>query len=86
MQYSRYTKLPSLTSFRPQKRAKLIMITILKIFESPIIVEQFWIVLNNQNDISEFRIFSHPLFSQPLNGIRSIKKNPPRHISQLKKA
>ena len=59
----------------------------LKYFEPPIVVEQFWIVLNKQNDIFEFRIFSHPLFSQPLNGISSPKNNPsPRHISQLKKA
>ena len=46
----------------------------LKYFEPPIVVEQFWIVLSKQNDIFEFRIFSHPLFSQPLNGINSPKK------------
>ena len=53
---------------RPQKRAKLITIKILKYLEPPSVVEQFWIVLNIQNDIFEFRIFSHPLFSQPLKG------------------
>ena len=75
MQYSRYTKLSFVISFRPQKKAKLIIITILKYPEPPIVVEQFWIVLNKQNDIFEFRIFLHPLFSQPLNGISCPKNN-----------
>ena len=45
-------------SFRPQKRAKLIMITILKYIEPPIVVEQFSIVLNKLNE--KIRVFSHP--------------------------
>ena len=74
--HSRYTKLALVISFRPEKRAKLIMITILKYLEPPVVVEQFCIVLNKQNDIFESRIFSHPLFSQPLNRISSPKNNP----------
>ena len=52
------------------------MITILKYLEPPIVVEQLGVVLNKQNFIFEFRIFSYPLFSQPLNGISSPKNNP----------
>ena len=44
--------------------------------EPPIVLEQFWIVLNKQNDIFEFRIISHPLFSESLNRISSLKNNP----------
>ena len=73
---SHYTKLPFAISFRPQKREKLVMITILKYLEPPILVEQLGVVLNKQNFIFEFRIFSYPLFSQPLNGISSPKTNP----------
>ena len=36
-------------SFRQQKRAKSIMITILKYLEPPIVAEQFQIVLNKLN-------------------------------------
>ena len=43
------------------KRAKLIMITILKYLEQHIVVEQFQIVLSKQNGIFEFRILSYPL-------------------------
>ena len=71
-----YTKMPFAISFRPQKREKLIMITILKYLEPPSVVEQFWIGLNKQNDIVEFRTISHPLFSQPLNRISYPKNNP----------
>ena len=46
-------------SFRPQKRAKVMMITILKYLEPPIVVEQFYIVLNKLNE--NIRIFSYPL-------------------------
>ena len=46
---------------RPQKRAKLITIKILKYLEPPSVVEQFWIALNIQNDIFVFRIFSQSL-------------------------
>ena len=47
--------------FRPQKRTKLIMITILKYLDPPIVVlvEQFYTVLNKLNE--KVRIFSHPL-------------------------
>ena len=41
LQYSCYAKLPFGIFFRPQKGAKLIMITILKYLEPPIVVEQF---------------------------------------------
>ena len=61
---------------RPQKRAKLITIKILKYLEPPSVVEQFWIGLNKQNDIVAFRTISHPLFSQPLNRISYPKNNP----------
>ena len=54
--------------------------------EPPIVLEQFWIVLNKQNDIFEFRIISHPLLSQPLNGISSPKNNPyPGILANLKR-
>ena len=53
--------MPFAISFRLQKRAKVTMITILKHLEPPIIVEQFQIVLNKQNEIFETRIFSRPL-------------------------
>ena len=46
-------------SFRLQKRAKLIMITILKYLEPPTVVQQFKIVLNKLNE--KIRILSHPL-------------------------
>ena len=40
-----------------------------------------------QNDILEFRIFSHPLFWQPLNGMSSLLNiTPTPKNSQLKKA
>ena len=72
--------------FQASKRAKLIMLTILKCLEPPIVVEQFWIVLNKQNDNFAFGIFSHPLFSQPLNEISSPKNNPhPVILANLKK-
>ena len=72
--------------FQASKRAKQIMLTILKCLEPPIVVEQFWIVLNKQNDIFEFRIISHPLLSQPLNGISSPKNNPyPGILANLKR-
>ena len=41
VRYSRYIKMLFIISFRPQKRAKLIMITILKYLEPPTVVEQF---------------------------------------------
>ena len=41
-----YTEMPFVISFRPQKRTKLIMITILKHLEPPVVVKQFYIVLN----------------------------------------
>ena len=40
LEYPRCTKLPFI-SFSPQKGTKLIMITILKYLEPPIVVEQF---------------------------------------------
>ena len=58
MQYSCYTKMPLVVTFRPQKRAKVIMITIFKYLEPPIVVEQFEIVLNKLNE--KIIIFSHP--------------------------
>ena len=39
--------------FQASKRAKLIMI--LKHLEPPIVVEQFWIMLNKEDDLFEFR-------------------------------
>ena len=53
--------MPFVISFMSQKRAKVIMITILKYLELPMIVEQFQIVLNKQNEIFKIRIFSHLL-------------------------
>ena len=44
--------------FRPQKRAKLIMITISKCLEPPTVVNNFRL-LNKLNE--KIRIFSHPL-------------------------
>ena len=41
-----YTEMPFVISLRPQKRTKLIMITILKHLEPPVVVKQFYIVLN----------------------------------------
>ena len=51
--------MPFVISSRPQKRAKMIMITILKYLEPPIVVAQFYIVFNKLNE--KIRIFSHPL-------------------------
>ena len=54
--------MPLVVTFRPQKRAKVIMITIFKYLEPPIVVEQFEIVLNKLNE--KIRIFtSFQLFS-----------------------
>ena len=53
--------MPFVISFRLQETAKVTVITILKYLEPPIVVEQFEIVLNKQNEIFEIRIFSHPL-------------------------
>ena len=49
--------MPLVITFRPQKRAKVIMITIFKYLEPPPVVEQFEIVLNKLNE--KIRIFSH---------------------------
>ena len=59
----------------------------LKYLEPPIVVGKLWTLLNSkQNDIFEFRIFSQPLFSQPLNGTSSPKNTPHPGISgNLKK-
>ena len=50
--------MPLVITFGPQKRAKMIMITIFKYPEPPIVVEQFEIVLKKLNE--KIRIFSHP--------------------------
>ena len=44
--------------FQASEEGKLIMITILKYLEPPIVAEQFSIVLNKLNE--KIRIFSHP--------------------------
>ena len=53
-----YTKMPFVISFRPQKRTKWIMITILKHLEPPVVVKQFYIVLNKLELVSFFRTLS----------------------------
>ena len=88
-------KIPFVISFsRPQKRAKVMMITILNNLEPPILAVKLQIVLNIQNGIFEIRILSHSLkfFHFYLiyfntHGISSPKNSPlPLHISPLKKA
>ena len=55
--------MPFVISFKRQTASEVIRImkTILKFFEQAILVEQFQILLNKQNEIFEIRIFSHHL-------------------------
>ena len=61
MQYSRYTNMRFVISFRPQKRESDVM-TILKYFEPTIAVAQLQIVLNKKEKkslrLESFHIFS----------------------------
>ena len=59
MQYSSYTNMRFVISFRPQKRESDVM-TILKYFEPTIAVAQLQIKLNKK-EIFEARTFSHLL-------------------------
>ena len=85
LEYSRCTKLPFI-SLSPQKGGKLIMITILKSLEPPIVSRT---ILDTAKQTTWYLWFQNPFTSSlftPLNGISSPKNDPYPGISQLRNA